>query len=114
MRGPVVEIGGQQRELKYGVFAIREIERETGMDVYQILAKASSGPLPVGLGLAIIWGGLLHALPGLKVAAVANWLDEAEFMPLAVTALEAFAASLNRTLNFKVEEKTGEGDQGKN
>jgi len=113
MNEAIIEIGGQKRELKYGVLAIQAIERETGKSVYQLFSEFSSGPLPVHLGVAIVWGGLLKGLPGVKPAMVANWLDDCDFREVTTTALAAFGESVARTLNVEPSEEAEE-EPGKN
>ena len=108
MNGPVIEIGGAQRELKYGVLAIRAIERESGKSVFELL----SAPMSIDLGVAVVWGGLLHSLPKLTPEMVARWLDDADYTAVVGEAMGAFAASVVRTLKIEPQEEPEE--EGKN
>jgi hypothetical protein len=113
MNEAVIEIGGQRRELKYGVLAIQAIEKETGKSVYQLFHEFTNGPLPIHLGVAIVWGGLLRSLPGVKLPMVANWLDDCDFREVVSVALAAFGEALARTLKCDVPAEAEE-EQEKN
>lgn len=107
MNGPVIEIGGAQRELKYGVLAIRAIERESGKSVFELLSASMS----IDLGVTVVWGGLLHSLPKLTPDMVSRWLDDCEFKAVVAEAMSAFSASVVRTLQIEPAEESEEPEK---
>lgn len=96
MNGTVVQLGNESRELKFGVMAIRAIERESGKSVFELLSASMS----IDLGVTVVWGGLLWQLPKLRPEIVATWLDDSEYTEVVGKAISAFSDSIKRTLGI--------------
>ena len=68
-------IGGKERELKLGTYAMGEIEKDIGCN-FLSGGSAFFKDLQVGKVVCLIWGGLLWKEQSLSKAVVAGWIDE--------------------------------------
>lgn len=71
----LIELEGEQRELKFNTTAIMEAE--------EVLGVSSREPdfitdLSLRKMVTLLWAGLLHKQPRLRRAAVAKWFDNAD------------------------------------
>lgn len=90
----MIELGGKERELRYGLGAIRRLEKHFGAEegrrrvpVTELFERMTKGE--IGLIVDLTWAGLLHADPDLDIETVEGWLDdtvEAESLVNEITA----------------------------
>lgn len=69
-----MKIGGQEREFRFGLNAIRALIRATGKTPMEII-QSGLDPTDFELGIHIIWAGLLWTNKNITPDIVGAWLD---------------------------------------
>jgi hypothetical protein len=77
----MIELGGKEREFRYGLGAIRRLEKHFGAEegrgrvpATELFNRMQTGE--IGLIVDLTWAGLLHADPDLEIGTVEKWLDD--------------------------------------
>lgn len=71
----MIKLGGGEHELRFDWAAIRRFERESGVGYKEAFERLEKGH--VGLIVDLVWAGLLHKIPDLKISTVEGWLNAA-------------------------------------
>lgn len=113
-----IELGGETHELKYPNSAVHKIDRKLGYSAMHLLEKAYETGAMAAFSMddiaTIIWGGMLHERPGLRVEQVVEQLPIKlrEFGPYAekVFSIVMEIYDLDGDVQVHSEEEDGEGN----
>ncbi len=102
-----MKIGGKDREIKYGVNAIRAFLNTTGKTPQDIINGVVGEVGNIELGVTLIWAGLLHEDKSLTIDQVGDWLDEEDglYFKAAQEAAKFFMLAFKRVFGLKEKEK---------
>jgi uncharacterized protein YoaH (UPF0181 family) len=67
-----LRLGGKQREVRFTWKAIKQLNREHGINVLRLDEDAVTNPEVISL---VIWAGLIHEDPELTVEQIDEWMD---------------------------------------
>lgn len=86
-----VQLGGQQRELRYPWKTIRRLHAEAGINLLKMEETDFTDPAKMS---AIIWAGLLWEAPALTVEQVDEWITLGSLKTLAEAVADAMRSAL--------------------
>lgn len=100
-----MRIGGKEREIKFGVNALRTLLVTRNQSPDEIIANGAD-IRDIELGVTLVWAGLLHEDRTLTLDQVGDWLDEEEglYFQAAQAAAVAFMAAFKRSFGLSSKE----------
>jgi len=94
----MIELGGEPRELKYTWKSLKRLYREHAINVFSTEQGLDIFSSPDAIS-ALLWAGLIHVDPKLKVDQVDDWLELPRLTEISTAIGEALARDMGGTVD---------------